>query len=425
MRIAFVRSVDIRQAFPTYLSALTRLRDAGHEVTTIVVDDVEPPQEIGDCVVLPGDAGPRVISEVLTDWKPDRVVSISVPDDKALRDSLAFAHLAESLPDVVAVHHPYEATYVLSDKWETRLVAQQVGISTARGILIRGDLIQHRGVNYQAYLDLIRRRLAALSFPVIAKPVWDSMAQGIVTYADADHLLAALTDQPPTNDLLVEEYLDGQLFGIEVLGSNGDYRFQPLIRKATGTVDDFVPFNHIRFGPVADPSGHPDELTEKLVKLARMLRLEGSFEAELIWADGRFHLIEINPRISGLANLSVAISGVNAYRALAVGSAEEEHPARFVAEVPLDGDLTPEAASALSAAADVLSVESVTYHDGTVQTKVLLTALSLTDALQRTEQLEAQRLVDSRVVQEFRAAVASPGQQDLTGELSTVVDQAS
>lgn len=406
VRIAFVRSVDIRQAFPVYRHTLRELRNAGHTVATFVVDDTPPPTGIGECHHLPGRATPDGIANALTQWRPDRVVSISIPDDKALRDSLAFARLTELSPDVVAVHHPVDATHLFSSKWETREIASRAGIPTAKGLLVNGDLIHRRGVAYDSYIDFLRRRLNALTFPVISKPVWDSMAQGITTYVDPESLLQSLIASPPATDVVIEEFLDGELFGIEVIGHDGKYYTQPLIRKCTGADDDFVPFNHIRFGPITHTSYGIDALATTLLSLAADLGLQGSAEFEFIWSAGRFHLIEINPRVSGMTNLSTAISGINTYTVLAAGVSRRLHPQRFVVEIPLTADVDRRTSMHLADEPDVLSLESVVYHDGTTQTKMLLTAHDPSAALARITSLQDRyHAIDGHVAAEFESAV--------------------
>ncbi|MGW4637896.1 ATP-grasp domain-containing protein [Sphaerisporangium sp. NPDC004334] len=405
MRVAFLRSVDVRQAFPSLHEAVARLRAAGDEVAVFLVDD-EPACDpgLGGVVRLPAASSAGDIAAALAAWRPDRVVSISVPDDKALRDSCVRALLHEGEGTDV-VMHPLDATHALSNKWETRRVVRQLGLGVAPGFLISGDLLRRRGVTYDAYRDYLGLQLRSLSYPVVCKPVWDSMAQGIRKFERPADVERWLADDPPEVDTIVEEYLAGELFGIEVVGRDGVYWCQPLVRKCIGHGEDLVPFNHIRFGPVTDARYAPDLLRGRVQAAAAALELCGSAEFELMWWRGRFHVIEVNPRVSGMTNLSIAISGVNTYTALATGTRPRQRRPEFVAEVPL---IAMDAArrDEIAAITGVRSVEGVTYHDGSTQWKMLLAADDAEAALKAlTAIAHAHGVIAPRTLAEFAASL--------------------
>lgn len=381
MRIAFVRSVDVRQAYPGLRDSLAELAAGGHESALFVIDDERTgEQPVAGVTQLRASSSADSIAVALLAWEPDRVVSISVPDDKALRDScIRDLLLQRGGPDMVM--HPVASAHSLCSKWETRQVVQNHGLDVAPGFLISGDLLHQRGVAYESYWEYLGLRLRSLTFPVICKPVWDSMAQGIRKFQRPEDVEKWLKEQTPTADTVVEEYLDGELFGIEIVGSDGDYWCQPLVRKCMGHSEDLVPFNHIRFGPVTDSRYEPERLRIRMRAIASALDLRGSAEFEVMWWHGRFHVIEVNPRVSGMTNLSIAISGVNSYTALALGTATAPSPAQlFVAEVPLIR-MDETRRREIAEIDGVLSLEAVTYHVGSSQWKMLFTAADASSAL--------------------------------------------
>jgi carbamoylphosphate synthase large subunit len=387
MRIAFLRSVDVRQAFPALPEALRELTQAGHEVALFVVDDQpELHLEHGTLITLEPDCPVPEIARQLAAWKPDRVVSISIPDDKALRDACIAVSL-RATHDIDVVMHPLAVTHAFANKWATRQLVEDTGLAAAPGFLISGDLLCERGVRYGAYRDYVSLMLTYVSFPVVCKPIWDSMAQGIQKFATPAELEDWLDGARPEADLIIEEYLDGELFGIEVVGRDGTYVCQPLVRKCLGTGEDLVPFNHIRFGPVADDRYNLPILQHQLTRLAAQVELCGSAEFELMWFRGRFHVIEVNPRVSGMTNLSSAISGVNTYTALASTITPAKPAPQFIVEVPLD-NMDENRRLALEAHDDVIWVQGVTYHDGSSQWKALIVAPDAPAAADRLHQLD-------------------------------------
>lgn len=386
MRIAFVRSVDLRQAFPALPEAVQSLRLAGHDVAIFVIDTGPIPDVAGAQIIqLDPETPLPEIANRLAAWQPDRIVSISVPDDKALRDACWAESLRASL-DLDVVMHPLAATHAFANKWTTRSVVEEVGLPVAPGFLISGDLLSQRGVRYGAYRDYVSLMLNRLNFPVVCKPVWDSMAQGVTTFESQAALEHWLDIEKPGEDLLVEQYLPGELFGIEVVGRDGAYFCQPLVRKclsrSAGTEPDLVPFNHIRFGPITDPAYSVSTLQARIKELARRLELCGSAEFELMWLHGQFYVIEVNPRVSGMTNLSSAISGINTYAALADSqTAAPVGASKTVVEVPLI-NMNEAQREALVEAPEVMFVHAVTYHDGSSQWKALVTGPDVRTAVE-------------------------------------------
>jgi hypothetical protein len=170
-----------------------------------------------------------------------------------------------------------------------------------------------------------------------------------------------------------------------------------------------VPFNHIRFGPVTEDRYNLPILQHQLTRLAAQVELCGSAEFELMWFRGRFHVIEVNPRVSGMTNLSSAISGVNTYEALASSVTSTTSVPQFIVEVPLD-DLDEDRRGALEANDDVIWVQGVTYHDGSSQWKALLTAPDATAAADRLHQLDLRfEMLPEGALDELRYALAEHG----------------
>ena len=73
LRIAFLRSVDIRQAFPSLPEAVAELRTAGHEVAVFVVDDAPAADVgVGGVVHMASSSTVEEIAAALSAWHPDR-----------------------------------------------------------------------------------------------------------------------------------------------------------------------------------------------------------------------------------------------------------------------------------------------------------------------------------------------------------------
>ena len=71
------------------------------------------------------------------------------------------------------------------------------------------------------------------------------MSQGIKILKDMEETRSFLSTL--TVDYIFQEYILGELLGIETITHNENVYFQPLVRKYTG--ENLVPFDHLRYGP--------------------------------------------------------------------------------------------------------------------------------------------------------------------------------
>jgi carbamoylphosphate synthase large subunit len=315
MKIAFLRSIEIQQAQP-YVNGLAE-----------VFDDRDIEAKLfythGDCLAtdFPGQAEKlaldascdEVVHHILS-WGADGVISLSIPDENALRDAVVKERLSEH--GVPMVMHAVETTRRLANKWETKETVTGYGLDTADGIFVDGDLLNGRGVHVPAYRCYLESKGCELGFPLLVKPLWDCLANGIQYIEDAAAWSAYL-QRPLAGNATVEQCLTGELCSVEILGRRGDYVFQPLIWKGpTGGEPSFT-FGQLRY---AAPRQVADRdfarVRERLSQLCAGLDLDGSVEVEMIYRARRYHIIEINPRVSGTTSLSVAASGCNTYACL-------------------------------------------------------------------------------------------------------------
>ncbi len=250
------------------------------------------------------------------------------------------------------------------------------------------------------YVDVLINELNNLEFPLIAKPLWDSMSQGIKILKDMEETRSFLSTL--TVDYIFQEYILGELLGIETITHNENVYFQPLVRKYTS--ENLVPFDHLRYGPY---NGIPKVLLDRMKKKIRNvcldLKLNGSIEFEMIYDRNanNIYILEINPRISGMTNLSSLISGVNSYTLL--GQIEKidimVSKERYVAEVPLR-KLNDESIEKIKKINEIESIQSVSYHTGKQQVKTLIASDSLSQVIKTIFLLNEYGLIPNNIMKE-------------------------
>ncbi|WP_431074098.1 ATP-grasp domain-containing protein [Microbacterium phyllosphaerae] len=131
-------------------------------------------------------------------------------------------------------------------------------------------------------------------FPVFAKPRQGAGSRGIRLVADR----AALESLPLDEGLIVQDYLPGEEYSVDV------------IADAAGTVVAAVPRTRARVDSgvaIAGRTVHDPELEETAAAIARAIGLVGVANVQLRRdREGRAVLLEVNPRFPGALPLTIA-----------------------------------------------------------------------------------------------------------------------
>jgi pyrrolysine biosynthesis protein PylC len=145
------------------------------------------------------------------------------------------------------------------------------------------------------------------SFPVLAKPDGGSGSRGVRVFADSPSLEARFGALPPPGWVL-QEYLEGPSFSIEVLGRPGAY----LPLQVTDLEMDRA-FDCKRvMAPASLPSNPMEHLRKMAVVLAEGVALSGIMDVEVILHDGGLKVLEIDARFPSQTPMAVyQASGVN------------------------------------------------------------------------------------------------------------------
>jgi pyrrolysine biosynthesis protein PylC len=151
------------------------------------------------------------------------------------------------------------------------------------------------------------------AFPVLAKPDGESGSKGVEVFSSQQALEARFGTELP-QEWVVQEYLSGPLFSVEVIGHAGGYT--PLQITALGMDQDHS------CKRVLAPSGLPFPLArrfeEMAVDLAEAVGLSGIMDVEAVLHDGELKVLEIDARFPSQTPIAVCRStGVNMVERLA------------------------------------------------------------------------------------------------------------
>lgn len=408
--IAIIRSVDIVQAEPNLSKVYDKLFSANDINIKLYYSDgdIKRTNFKGKSEHFNNNDNLYVLAKKIAQFSPDIVISISVPDNNALRDAVLKEILLKKY-GITMVMHNVDSTMLLSNKWETNSWLRHKGYKTSKSVHISLEMLQKLSSNtkeYKAYIDGTLFMLSEMHAPFVIKPLWNSMSLGVVFLESIDDVKNYIIKNP-SQDYIVEEKANGNLYGIEAL-VNGESRLvQPLVKKCLLNNNELMPFGHLRYGQVQINPKIYEKILSTVNSIIDDLHLQGSVEFELIINEEDFKIIEINPRVSGMSNLSAAISNVNPYTWLINSNFYKLNNAysknNFVAEFPLDS-VSEKLISNQNAYKNILSINHETYHNGDKKWKILFTGKDLNEVYKRIINLEKHNYIkiSSNIIKEFQ-----------------------
>lgn len=146
------------------------------------------------------------------------------------------------------------------------------------------------------------------SFPVVVKPDQASGSQGVEVFDNPTALFSRFPGGQGLESLVVQEYLEGPSYSIEVMGGPGRYK--------TFQVTDLGMDNAYDCKRVTAPTdlspGHISRFEEMALALAQEIHLTGIMDVEVVFNKDELKLLEIDARLPSQTPMTVYWStGVN------------------------------------------------------------------------------------------------------------------
>ncbi|MDR1449232.1 MAG: ATP-grasp domain-containing protein [Propionibacteriaceae bacterium] len=168
---------------------------------------------------------------------------------------------------------------------------------------------------------------SGIGYPVVFKPANTASSQNVFFISDSERLAAAfpvMTEFTTSymgfgvkSEYLIEEYLDGPEFSVEIFVSKGVVVFAEVTEKMTSPLPYFVELAHV-FPTSVLPDRKQAMIELASLALAAVGLVDGPAHVELKWTRDGPRIIEVNGRPGGdniSSDLMPAASGVNVFRA--------------------------------------------------------------------------------------------------------------
>ena len=266
-------------------------------------------------VMMPIDASVEELADIIAEQKPDLAIALATPgfphDWNSIRDSLVAEELMKR--GIKTAAYPTFTSLSVFDKWRTNIVLRLSNIKIAKGIYVHADLFwsekKNPGMKCNVYKDYVLQRTKEMNYPVIIKDAVGAGSIGLQVCDSFEKAEKVLLENEDMSDIMVEEMIQGEPFGTEIHGVPGHYSVLPPVQFSTNDDGVIDPWSNIKYGPITNEKYHISELQEMLRELAEKMKLTVTAQVDLIFKDGEWYIIEINPRWSGSSTVMAAMEG--------------------------------------------------------------------------------------------------------------------
>lgn len=273
--------------------------------------------------ILPSEKTHLQIADFIYSLNPDYCIAISYwmsPFDwLSINDSLIASKLEEK--NIKVIYNNLKLQEICFNKWETKQFLEKEGFLTPKAIYFNHSLYwaerANKSILHNPYKELFNEKLKSMKFPIVIKSLFGFSSYGLdvaKTYSEALHFLS---QKAGNEDKIIEEYIDGIHFGLEVYGNSAEYQIFPPFVFSLNKFGITSPKQSIKYGPLFFEDNNISKkysltaLKEKVSLLSQLLEFSGSYQLDLIFSKGLWYFIEINPRISGLSTCYAALQNTS------------------------------------------------------------------------------------------------------------------
>lgn len=241
-------------------------------------------------------------ADKISELKPDIAIPLSFwvsPFDwLSVNDCLAAEKLEQN--GIKTFCHPLETNLICFDKRKTHQKLLSEGFFVPKTVFTEHDLYfcagSHKEVLHNVYKDSIKSQLTKLKLPLIIKDVSGLSSYGMTVVHSYGEVICYLNSKRNNSNRIVQEYIEGQQFGIELYGIPGNYTIFPPFRFSLNQYGITSPKQSAKYGPYKID----EYLKNMILKLANSLNFCGAAQIDLVYSQNKWYIIEINPRLSGM-----------------------------------------------------------------------------------------------------------------------------
>lgn len=290
---------------------------------------------------LPLETDIQTFTEAVVALKPDLAIAmtfwIEPYDWLPVSDALVAEKLRER--GVKTICHSVQTGLTCFDKWRTHNELARLGFDVAAAVFCDHDLYFCAGSNKEVlrnvYKESVLAQIRTLHLPVIIKDTTGLSSFGMTVAHTYGEVAGYLNSKRNNSNRLIEEFISGRQFGLEIYGVPGAYTVLPPFEFSVNQYGITSPKQSVKYGPCE----LPEDLRDMMLRLAEGLGLCGAAQVDLILDnDDKWHIIEVNPRLSGMTYTYAAACGLSFFEMMYRACVEKSplpQPAPYVMSLKL------------------------------------------------------------------------------------------
>lgn len=258
------------------------------------------------------------IADLIASEEPDVAVAVTVPDIPYDWNSIRDAVIAKKLNarGIKTIAHKPDIAMAAFKKSVLNEMLLQNGFCVPQHFLVESNLYftgQDAGIRKNIYREYTEYVLSQFRFPVVIKPDYSAGNTGLSVANSLEEALNVLSSGKINADMLVEEMIQGEAFGVEIYGVPGNYSISPPVKLLLSEKGVTDPVGGVKYGPVLDDKYKISAFYQEMTRLAGFLELNGAAEIDLMFSEGRWFVIEANLRYTFLSLMIAAMRGKSAF----------------------------------------------------------------------------------------------------------------
>ena len=285
---------------------------------------------------LPKDADTKAFTDKLVSLKPDLAIAMTFWIEPYDWLPVSDALVAEKLEEygIKTICHSVHTGLNCFDKWRTHNELARLGFKVPEAVFCDHDLYFCAGSNREVirnvYKESVFAQIKKLKLPLIIKDTTGLSSYGMTVANTYGEVAGYLNSKRNNSNRLIEEFITGRQFGLEIYGVPGSYTVLPPFEFSVNQYGITSPKQSVKFGPCELTS----VLKEMMLKLAEGFELCGAAQVDLIQDDkGEWQIIEVNPRLSGMTFTYASACGLSVFEMMYRTCVKKEslpQPAPFV-----------------------------------------------------------------------------------------------
>lgn len=274
-----------------------------------------------DLQILPATATISNFVEAIKKQAPDIAVSASYwqnPFDwLPINDSIIAEKL--SVFGISTLSHSAQTAYTCMNKWFTHQELQKKGFVVPKALYFEWELFfaERRVpiIEQNAYKEYFLNSLSKLKFPVVIKDISGVSSYGMDVARTFDEAVHFIKSKRSNCNKIIEEYVSGTQFGVEIFSTQKKHFFTMPFIFSVNKYGLTSPKQSVKIGPLTKTPKitllQNLQLKRMLKKLAKNFDFKGVTQVDLVLQNNKWHIIEINPRLSGMTASNATAVGLS------------------------------------------------------------------------------------------------------------------